>query len=403
MNKGPLGGVRITEFTAAWAGPYATELLALLGAEVIKIESRKRLDHSRKLSFTAGAVFTGPDESWVFECLNLNKRSVTLNVSNTKAVEIAKRLVTGSDVVVENMRPGVMERLGLGYECLRACNPGIIYLSSSACGQSGPESRYTGYASTFAAAGGCCELTGYEDWPPSNFLGDIDLRSATTAACAILAALIYRYASGEGQYIDLASKETIAAMIGEVLLDYSLNGRVQRRQGNHDVSMAPHNFYRCRGEDRWISIAIATDDEWRSLCEVMGKPELAEDAKFANGRRKEAQEELDGIIEDWTVKYDSYALTEMLQKAGVAAAPCLSGEDVFRDLHVREREIYQVVEHPVIGKDWIVSPPWRLSETPAAITRHAPLLGEHNEMYLHELLGISQEELEVMAEEGVIY
>lgn len=404
MNGGPLEGVRVTEFTAAWAGPYATALMAMMGAEIIKVESKKRPDYSRTISFTAGAQFSGPDHSWVYDCLNLNKKCVTLNLSKPKAVDLAKRLVSTSDVVVENMRPGVIERLGLGYEALRLCKPDIIYLSSSACGQTGPEREYSGYAPAFAAMGGASFITGYEDWPPSSFLGDIDLRSATTAAFAILTALVHRKKSGEGQYIDLASRETIAVMIGDVMLDYTMNGRVETRCGNRDETMAPHNNYRCRGDDRWIGIAVATQDEWHALCRVMGQPELATDERFSNRDRRCANREaLDRIINDWTVHQDSFTLMEMLQKESVAAAPCVNSEDLFKDPHLKERGIYQTVEHPVIGTDWVVAPPWRFSETPAAITRQSPLLGEHNNHVFHEMLGMSREEIRTLEQEEVIY
>ena len=404
MSNGPLQGVRITEFTSAWAGPYATCLLGFLGAEVIKVESMRRIDHSRVLSFSTGKKYSTPDESSVFNTLNLNKRSVTLNISKPGAVGVAKRLVALSDVTMENMRPGVMERLGLGYEALRAVRPDLIYLSSSACGQVGPEREYVGYAPTFAALGGISHATGYEDWPPSNFMGAIDLRSATTSALAILMALCYRQRTGEGQYIDLASQETIAALTGENLLEYTMNGRVPGRRGNRDDAMAPHNCYRCRGEDRWVSIAVATEEEWQALCGVMGNPELTRDPRFSDDRsRWEHQEELDRIIGEWTRGQDDYDVTQKLQTAGVAAAPSLSSEGLFRDAHLKERGVFTQVEHPVLGKDWVIRPPWRLSATPAGADRRSPLLGEHNDYVFKELLGLPAEEIEKLEQDGSIY
>jgi crotonobetainyl-CoA:carnitine CoA-transferase CaiB-like acyl-CoA transferase len=171
MSDGPLTGVRVTEFTSAWAGPYATCLLGFLGAEVIKVESRKRIDHARFTSFTTGTTFSNPDQSPVFNSLNLNKQSVCLNLTQPRAVEIAKRLVEKSDVVVENMRPGVISRLGLDYQALREVKPDIIYLSSSSCGQTGPDREHVGYAPNFASAAGLSFVTGYPDWPPSVLSG----------------------------------------------------------------------------------------------------------------------------------------------------------------------------------------------------------------------------------------
>ena len=302
------------------------------------------------------------------------------------------------------MRPGVMERLGLGYDVAREARPDIVYLSSSACGQTGPEREYIGYAPTFAAMAGLSYITGYSDWSPSNFMGSIDLKSAATSAFAILAALCHRQRTGEGQHIDLASQEAIAAMSGDVFMDYILNQRVPERKGNQHDLMAPHNCYRCRGEDRWISIAVATDEEWNALCQAMGMPELAVDSRFCNGKlRWENQEDLDTIITDWTGEKDDYAVMETLQAVGVAATPSLSGEALFKDRHLKDRGAYVQVEHPEIGKDWTVSPPWRLSETPAGIRRHAPLLGEHNAYVFCDLLGMSADDVEILEDEQVIY
>jgi benzylsuccinate CoA-transferase BbsF subunit len=405
MNEdGPLKGVRITEFTSAWAGPYATCLLGFLGAEVIKVESRRRLDHSRFTAFTTGRAFEGPDESPVFDILNLNKLSVCLNLAEARAVEIAKRLVGKSDVVVENMRPGVIARLGLDYEALSGVKPDIVYLSSSACGQTGPHRQHAGYAPNFAGAAGLCYVSGYEDWPPSILSGAFDLRSATTAAFAILAALVCRQRTGEGQYIDMSSQEAIAMLNTPALMDYAMNRRVQTRRGNRDDRMAPHNCYRCRGDDNWISIAVADDEEWGSLCAAMGRPQLAENERFSTIElRLKNQEELDRLIGDWTADRDDYELMHMLQKVGVAATPSLSSKGLFNDPHLKERGVFVQVDHPVLKKDWVVSPPWQLSRTPAGIHRHSPLLGEHTHQIFEQLLGMTRAEIETLEKEGVVY
>jgi benzylsuccinate CoA-transferase BbsF subunit len=404
MTDGPLTGVRVTEFTSAWAGPYATCLLGFLGAEIIKVESRKRIDHARFTSFTTGTTFSNPDQSPVFNSLNLNKQSVCLNLTQPRAVEIAKRLVEKSDVVVENMRPGVISRLGLDYQALREVKPDIIYLSSSSCGQTGPDREHVGYAPNFASAAGLSFVTGYPDWPPSVLSGAIDLRSATAAAFSILAALICHQRTGEGQYIDLASQETSVMLNSSALMDYLMNGRVQTRKGNRDDTMAPHGCYRCRGEDNWISIAVANDREWRALCDAMGKPELAEDERFSQAEtRWNHQDELDRIISDWTRNRDDYELMHELQRAGVAATPSLSNKALFQDPHLEERGTFLQVDHPFLGKDWVLSPPWRLSETPASIRRHAPMLGEHHHQIFEKLLGMSPGEIESLKEEQVIY
>lgn len=404
MSNGPLTGIRVTEFTSAWAGPYATCLLGFLGAEVIKVESRKRIDHARFISFTTSSSFKGTDESPVFDNLNLNKASVCLNLSQPKAIEIAKRLVAKSDVVAENMRPGVITRLGLGYEALREVRPDLIYLSSSACGQTGPDRENVGYAPNFAAAAGLSHVTGYPDWPPSILAGPIDIRSATTAAFAILAALLYRQKTGEGQYIDLSSQETIAFLNAEALMDVFMNQRVRTRNGNRHETMAPHNCYRCRGEDNWISIAVADDEEWRALCGVIGRPELVRDERFFTPEaRWKNQEALDPIIAAWAAERSDYEAMHQLQAGGVAAAPSLSNKALFQDPHLRERQVFVQIKHPVMGTDWVIAPPWRLSETPASIRTRSPLLGEHNHVVFEGLLGMSSEEIHRLEEEQVIY
>ncbi len=404
MSDGPLSGVRITEFTSAWAGPYATCLLGFLGAEVIKVESRQRLDHSRLTSFTTARTFTGPDESPVFNNLNLNKLSVCLNLSQPKAIELSTRLIAKSDVVVENMRPGVMDRLGLGYSVGRAANPEVIYLSSSACGQTGPDRGNVGYAPNFAGAAGLSYVTGYPDWPPSQLSGAVDLRSATTAAFAILAALLHRQRTGEGQYIDLASQEAIAIVNADALMDFTMNGRVRTRAGNRHDTMVPHNCYRCGGDDNWISIAVADDGEWRALCGVMGRPELAQDERFATAAaRRRHEDEVDRIVGEWTGTQGDYEAMHRLQAAGIAAAPSLSNKALFEDPHLRERQVFVQISHPVLGKDWVVAPPWRLSATPASIRTRSPLLGEHNHPVFEGLLGLSRDEIQQLQAEQVIY
>jgi len=402
MNRSALDGVRIADFSWAWAGPYATMLLALMGAEVIKIESQQKLDHVRLRALGFG-VFRGVDRSPFFNDLNLNKLSVTLNLSRPEAVELAKRIVRISDVVVQNMRTGAMDRLGLGYEDLKKVKPDIIYLSSSACGSTGPEKGYLGYAPTFGALGGAVHLTGYPDGPPQQMMGAIDLRSAATAAFAILAALCYRQRTGEGQLIDLSSQETISALIGDAIMDYTMNRRNQTRKGNRDEAMAPHNCYRCR-DGKWVTIAIATEEEWKAFCSAIGDPDWTRDHRFADAySRQRNQDELDKHVEAWTMNYTPHQVMEILQKVGVAAVPSFNSKDLCTDRHLKERGVFMEVDHPVMGKRVVVAPHWKLSHTPARPGRYAPLFGEHNEYVFGELLGMRLDEINELKEGGIIY
>ena len=403
MTKGPLDGVRILDFTWAWAGPHATLLLALLGAEVIKVESRRRLDHTRLRSLMTGPTMTSPDHSVIFSDLNLGKLSLTLNLSKPEAVEIAKRVAQISDVAIQNMRPGVMDRLGLGYDDLRAVKPDIIMLSSSAVGATGPERTYAGYAPTFAAMGGHAYITGHTNGPPMPLSGAVDLRVGTTSAFAILAALYYRAHTGKGQHIDLSSTEAVSALIGHVFMDYSMNGRVQTRAGNRDQTMAPHNCYRCLGDNKWVTIAVACDDEWDALRRVVGDSRL-EDERFADASsRWQNQEALDQLIGEWTAGRSQEEVTHALQKVGVAAMPVLDGPALVQDAHLRARGVLEPLHHPAIGEKLTVSPPWKFSRTPAQIDRPGPLLGGQNQYVLGDLLGMSSEEIERLVAEEVVY
>ena len=398
----PLEGVRIADFTWAWAGPFATELLAFLGAEVIKIESSQRPDHARIRSLTLGLSTKHLDNSPVFNDLNLNKMSLALDLTKPKAIDIARKLVAVSDVVTENYRPGVMDKLGLGYDVLKKIKPDIIMLSSSALGSEGPESGYAGFAPTFAALGGAAHLTGYPDKRPVPLMGSSDLRSASTSAFAILVALYHKANTGEGQYIDLSSTETIAINISDAIMDYMMNGRVAVRKGNRDEALAPHNVYPCKN-DRWVSIVVATDEEWAAFCGAMGNPAWAKDERFADAHRRWLnQDELDKLIGEWTINFTHYEAMELLQKAGVAAVAALQGVELYSDPHLKARDVSVEVVHPNIGRRVALGPPWKFSATPARVKHCGPLLGEHTEYVLGEILGISSEEIAALKEAGVL-
>ena len=404
MSAFALEGVRIADFCWLWAGAYATSLLAFLGAEVIKIESMARLDPSRIMTLTIGQSFEGADNSPIFNSINLNKLSVRLNLKKPEAVRLAKHIIELSDVVSENMRPGAMEALRLGYDELKEVKPDVIMLSSSAFGSEGPLRRYGGYAPSFACYSGLAHLTGYSDGPPNPLTGSTDLMSATTSAFAIMAALNHRQQTGQGQYIDLSSVESLAVFTGDALMDYIMNGRVQTRNGNHDRIMAPHNCYRCKGDDKWISIAVSTDEEWNSLCNAVGHPEWASDERFADSyRRWKNEEALDELIGSWTINHTHYEVMEILQGAGVAAIPSFSNEEIFNDPHFQARGLAVEVNHPVMGNQVVLGPPWRLSETPAEVVKAAPLIGEYNEYIYGELLGMSTIEIKRLIDDEVIY
>ncbi len=401
-GAGPLTGTRVTDFTWAWAGPHATLLLAMLGAEVIKIESRTRLDHSRVRSLMGGTTQGGPDASPLFNDLNLNKCSLTLNLREERSREIVRTLVAKSDAVLQNMRPGVLDRLGLGYDDLRAVKPDIIMLSSSAVGATGPERTYAGYAPTFASLSGMAHITGHPDLPPLPLSGSVDLRVGTAAAFATLAALYHRERTGEGQHIDLSSTEVMSSMMGEFFLGYEMNGRIPERMGNRDTTMAPHNCYRCRDEGRWVTIAVGSEEEWEALKHTLGDPALEEEGFADPASRWRNQAHLDPVIERWTTQREVAEVVKILQAAGVAALPVNSGAQISSDPHVQELEILQSLEHPVLGERLVVRAPWTFSHASIGVRSPAPLLGEHNHYVLAEILGMSQSEIDQLETDGVL-
>ncbi len=403
----PLEGVRVVDMTWVWAGPYSGMLLAALGAEVIKIESRDRLDFFRRYVIwplaDAAPTELGTEESMMFLIANMNKLSVALNLARPEGMDLLKRLIAVSDVIIENMRPGVMDRIGLGYEALSRINPGIIMLSSSARGGEGPESHYAGYAAVNHAVGGGAYITGYEDGPPAHAVGDVDMMNATAAALAVLAALHHRRQTGEGQFIDYSQCEGVTSLIGEVLLEYQMTGRIPGRRGNSDELMAPHNVYPCWGVDRWLAIAVETDGEFAALCRIMEMPQLATDSRFVDAAaRKRNEAALDEIVASWTRRQDRDYAANRLGAAGVAAAPARDGQDLFRDPHLRERGAFVEVERPDGGSKYdLVGLPWKMSNCEPQLKR-APTLGEHNAYVLEKVLGLAPSEIERLRRERVI-
>ena len=404
MSKMALEGIRVADFSWVWAGPYCTSLLGYLGAEVIKIESMKRVDQTRQGSIMNGDVFEGVNSSPTFNNANLNKKGVSIDITTEKGQEIARQLVAQCDIVVANMRPGKMDKLHLGYEDLKKVKPDIIMLESTGFGCTGPYRGFAGFAPIFASMGGLANLTGYTDGAPNPMSGVQDLRAATQAAYAILAALYHRKKTGEGQYIDCSSSECITTLVGNEMMEYTMNGRSLGRTGNTDPVMAPHNVYRCKGDDKWISIAVGTEEEWQDLVHAMGDPEWAKDEKFADmySRHKNSAE-LDTHMAEWTIQYGHIELMHLLQDAGVAAMPSFCATEILEDPHVKARGLLTTVEHPLLKTQHVFNPPWKLSETPATIRKPGPCLGEDNVEVFTTLLGMSEEEVKKLEEEKTLY
>src|ERR1700730_15043175 len=287
----PLAGVRVLDFTWAWAGPFATLQMAHMGAEVLRIESEKRPCVTRMLPPFADDK-PGPNRSGYFNQYNQGKRSVTIDLSDPEGLTIIYDLVRHCDVAIENFAGGVAQRMGLGYEKLREYRPDVIMISMSGYGQDGPYKKYLGYGPPAAALSGFFATMGYEDGPPMELgISYMDPNAGIFAAVAVMAALVNRKKTGKGRFIDQSQLETATALMGEGLLHYAMNGETPARMGNHDRLMAPHNTYKAAGDaDKWVSIAVGSESEWRALCAAMGKPELATDPRFNTQAARKANE-----------------------------------------------------------------------------------------------------------------
>jgi len=405
MAKLALDGLRILDFTWVWAGPICTMTLADMGAEVIKIESRQRIDNCREIPPFPDGEPGGVNRGGQFNTYNRNKKSCTLNLAQPRAKEIAKELVSISDVVVENFSPPVMTRLGLDYEVCRKIKPDIIFLSLSGYGASGPSRDFVSYGMQLQAFAGIAALTGYASGPPRNLGTPVaDTVGGLAAAFGILAALHHRRRTGTGQYIDISQCEGLAAVCPEAILSYTMNGEVQGRVGNRDDFMAPHNVYRCLGEDNWVSIAVSTDEEWQGLSKVIDRTDLLDDPRFSDSNnRHQHQEELDGIIAEWAINYGDYEAMHLLQAEGVPASAVLNNAQLTKDPHLMERGFCVEDDHPEVGKRIIAGTSWHLSRTPGGVRTHAPLLGQHNHEVFGDLLNMGEDEINDLMKQKVIY
>ena len=414
-HPGPLAGRRIIDFTWAWAGPYGAMLLALLGAEVIKVESSTRIDHSRQRSLAMGAFKGGVNQAPMFNELNLNKLSIQLNLKQEGAKQVIRDLARTADGAIDNFRPGTLDKLGLGYEALREQREDIVLVSASALGASGPERNYTGYAPTFAALGGLAYLSGSPDEPPLTMGGSIDLRAGTAAAFAMLAGLHYHDRTGRGQFIDASSREAIAMHIGEEFLRVSLRGDDGERLGNGHRAWAPHDVFRCasmsepngagepNGATAWIAIACRNDAEWDALCDVARLDHLRSDGRFATGlRRWKHRDELRAPIEAWTSEQSAEAAAAALLSAGVPASPSMWGVEIHASEQFAARSGGVPIRPAEVRQRTVLAPPWKLSETPAAIVSPSPRLGEDTHFVLSRMLGYDQGRIDALSAAGAL-
>jgi len=400
----PLAGVRILDLTMAWAGPYATRLLADMGAEAIKIEAADNWDLARSLHFLGHETERWYNKSAFFNHLNRNKLACALDLSQARGRELFLGLVEKSDVLIENLRPGALEGLGLTYETMCAARPDIILVSMPGHGKGGPESDYITCGTHVEQLSGLTSLTGYAGGEPrKSGISYGDPVAGIAAAGAVAAALLYRRRTGRGQHVEVAQRETMTNLIGEFVVGYSMNGRQPPRLGNRHRSMAPHGAYPCAGEDRWVALAVGSDDEFAGLCRAIGWPDLASDPRFADVvSRYRHQDEIDAIISEWSRNRTPEEAGQALQQEGVAASPVLSIPQLMDDPHLRARDFFESVSHAEAGVWDMDGVAWRCSGTPAHVRLPAPCFAEHNRYVFGELLGLSTAEIESLEEDGVI-
>lgn len=404
----PLKGVRVTDFTWHGAGPFMTKHLADHGADVIRIESSKRLDGLRSgRPFRDG--IPGVNRSGYFANRNTNKRDITMSLKDPRAREIALKLIAQSDVVANNFGPGTMEGFGLGYEDCKAVKPDIIFISMTVNGTEGPEREEVGFGIGVAALAGLTHLSGRPDFEPvgtgTNYPDHIAVPNHSVFA--VLAALRHKRRTGKGQFIDLAQVEAMTSLLGPVVMDYTVNQYEQMRDTNHVPYAVPHGTYLCAGpgEDRWITLAARTDEEWRELTEELGAPEWRTDERFVTiAARHRNVDALDGAITDKTKQLDAYELMERMQRRRVPAGVMQTAQDLIeRDPQEKFRNHFVKLDHPEMGPSLYDAPPYHLSGmTEPPLRTAAPLLGQHTHEVLLERLGMSAEEVDKLIEEGVL-
>jgi crotonobetainyl-CoA:carnitine CoA-transferase CaiB-like acyl-CoA transferase len=401
MSKEVFKGLKVADFTWWVAGPLTTKALADYGATVVTVESAKR-PAGLRTSMPYRDNKPGVNRSGFFSFYNANKYSLSLDLSHPQAREVAKKLVAWSDVVAENFVPGVMERWGLGYEDLRKIKPDIIMIRLSNQGQTGPFNKMGGLGLQLNALGGFVHFTGWRDREPLALMFAYSDYFVPLLGTALLcAAMDYRRRTGEGMMLDVSQFEVCLQLLAPYLLEYQVNGKESERRGNSHPYAAPHNVYRCEGDDRWCAIAVLTEAEWKAFCRVIGEPEWTKEAKFATflGRRSN-EEELDRLIEEWTVNHTAEEVMKLMQEAGVPAGVAQTAEDVYNDPQLRQRNIFWKMNHKEIGEFTHMGQPSDLPKTLAEPRMPAPLIGEHTEYVCKEFLGIPEAEFDQLLVDG---
>ena len=398
-----LADVKVLDFMWVMAGPAATRVMADYGATIIKVESTTRIDTARTMGlYQNGEV--GPENASAYQNWNAGKLGITLNLKTKEGLAVVQDLVRWADVVTESFSPKAMPGWGLDYDSLRKIKPDVIMLSSCLMGQTGPLSKLAGYGMLSSAIVGFHNITGWPDRPPAGpFLAYTDTVSPRFTVALIMAALDHRNRTGEGQYIDQSQAEAALHFLSPALLDYTVNGRVQGRVGNRDAHMAPHGVYPAAGDDLWVAIAVGSDEEWQTFCQIIERPELASDELYASQRaRLDHADELDEIVAEWTKNREPLEIESQLQARGIAAHVVQGSDELFADPQLQHRGQLVEVAHPIHGTTTVEGSRFRLSRTPSKIENGAPTFGQHNFHVLESILGYDAERIADLAAAGVL-
>jgi len=394
--------IKVTDLSWAAAGPGIGMFLASLGAEVIHIETKSHPDVLR-----SGGPFKDnkihPDKSGSFAQYNAGKYGITLNLRSPQGKQIFKKIVARSDVVLENMSPGAMKRLGLDFGELQKVKPDIIMVSASLQGQTGPARERIGFGHQLAALSGFYEVCGWPDRGPEMVWGAYtDYISIRIGIVALISALDYKRRTGKGRYLDLSEFEAGVGLLAPEILDYTLNGKVVKRMGNRCLYAAPHGAFPCKDEDTWCAIAVFTDEEWQNLCEVIDSPDWVRGPEFATlTGRKANEDKLEKLLSEWTVNWTAEELFQRLQRANVPAGIVQNPREIQEDKQLDHRHHFWELLHPQIGKHHYEAPAFIISETPVEIRMPAPCLGEHNKHVYTKILGLSDQEFIELSANGV--
>jgi crotonobetainyl-CoA:carnitine CoA-transferase CaiB-like acyl-CoA transferase len=403
-HKGPLAGLRVLDISRALAGPFCTMMLGDMGADVIKIERPGSGDESRNWGppFVGEPYASYPGESAYFMAINRSKRSLTVNLRNPEGQSIIKHLATLSDVLVENFRTGSLEKMGMGYEDLKAINPKLVYCSISGYGRTGPYADRPGYDFIIQAEGGIMGVTGPVEGPPYRVgVSIVDITTGMFASTAILAALRSRDQSGKGQLVDLSLLDSQVALLANVASNYLVGGIEPTRMGNAHFNIAPYEVFLAR--DRWFTLGALNDRQWGMLCEFVDRPDLVKDTRFATNQDRVAnREQLGVILNKVFATRDATDWLQMLHEAGIPSGPINAIKDVFNHPQADARKLRIETEHPTAGLVGFPGFPYKFSETPADLLRHPPMLGEHTEEVLTELLGYTSDEVASLRKAGAV-